>query len=192
MSYAGLRSVVSADDQDLGGNVHNGDPYSFAPSVWTYLIERFCTKSVLDVGCGQGHAAFFFHQAGCISYAIDGLRENLHKSVYPIGLVDFRESKFITNVDLVHSVELVEHIDEKFLPNLLDTLCCGKILVMTHAVPGQGGHHHVNCQQSEYWISRISQRGFALMATDTARLRKLAERDEADHFQKTGLVFGRL
>jgi hypothetical protein len=53
MSYEGLKGVVGADPA-LGGNVHNGDPFSYAPSVWTYVVQRFSLRSVLDVGCGQG------------------------------------------------------------------------------------------------------------------------------------------
>jgi hypothetical protein len=64
------------------------------------------------------------------------------------------------------------------------------VILMTHATPGQGGHHHVNCQPQEYWVETLGGYGYLLSSIDTAHVRKLAERDDARHFA-TGLVFTR-
>jgi hypothetical protein len=31
---------------------------------------------------------------------------------------------------------------------------------MCHAVPGQGGWHHVNEQTTDYWLDRFAEHGF--------------------------------
>jgi hypothetical protein len=60
---------------------------------------------------------------------------------------------------------------------------------MSHAVPGQTGHHHVNCQPSEYWVDQLGRHGCALLAEDSRRVRALGERDGAIYLAHTGLVF---
>jgi hypothetical protein len=61
-SYSGTTFVRSKDEPHLGGNVREGDPYTFCPQVWSYVIERFAIRSVLDLGSGIGYAADFFHR----------------------------------------------------------------------------------------------------------------------------------
>jgi len=191
MTYAGLSNVSAAHDPDLGGNIEHGDPFSYAPSLWRYLIERFGASSILDVGAGQGHAARFFYNAGCITYATEGLIENVERSIFPLIHHDLRKSGFSVKVDIVYCNEVVEHVDEKYVENVMSTLTCGKIAAITHALPGQRGYHHVNCQPPEYWIKKFEERGFAHIIEDTNRARKLAERDGASHFARSGLVFGK-
>ena len=79
-------------------------------------------------------------------------------------------------VDLVHCQEVVEHIEERYLDNLLESMCAGRFILMTNALPGQGGHHHVNEQPTEYWIHHLAERGCQVMVEDTKRVRKLAAR----------------
>lgn len=43
---------------------------------------------------------------------------------------------------------------------------------MTHALPGQVGYHHVNCQPKEYWINLFAQRGFAYKEVETNTLKE--------------------
>jgi hypothetical protein len=92
-------------------------------------------------------------------------------------------------VDLVHCQEVVEHIDPIHIGKLLHSLSCGKFLVMTHAFPGQGGHHHVNEQPSEYWIQALANYGLELLPEETKRVRELAKVDAAIFMQISGLVF---
>ena len=189
-SYGGLRGVYDDRDLSLGGNVDHGDPYTHAPAVWYYLVYRFAIRSVLDVGCGQGHAAAYFHQKhDCIVTAIDGLAANLERAVHPICVHDLRQGPFVTRVDLVHCAETVEHIEADYVDHVIDTLACGRVVCMTHAEPYQPGHHHVNCQPDTYWIALLRHKGFLLSETDTTRIRACAQRDNAVWFASTGLVF---
>jgi hypothetical protein len=50
------------------------------PSLWRFLVERFGVRSVLDVGCGEGHAVLFFHRLGLFAHGIDGLLRNANHS----------------------------------------------------------------------------------------------------------------
>lgn len=179
------------ENPHLGGNLTCGDPNSYAPSVWDYVTNRFAIKSVLDLGAGLGHSSAYFHNKGCSVIAVDGLESNCMNAVYPVIKQDLTISPVVTKVDLVYTVEFVEHVDQIFLPNVLRSMMCGTYLLMTHAQPGQGGFHHVNLQSAEYWINHITQMGFLLLETDTLRIRKLAEQDNAEWLAASGLMFGK-
>jgi len=71
------------------------------------------------------------------------LRASVEVSLYPAIQHDLTKGAVFARVDLVLCQEVVEHIEEKYLENLLDSFATGKYVLMTHAVPGQGGHHHV-------------------------------------------------
>ena len=174
---------------DLGGNYHHGDNESFTPILWKYLIERFGVRSVLDVGCGEGHSVSYFHKLGVVAHGIDGLRVNIERANFPIAWHDLTLGPYYMPVDMVVCVELVEHIEEKYLNNLLDTLENGQIICMTHAMPGQVGYHHVNCQSDEYWINHLEARGYVL-APENEMFREMARAERGfRYFGFSGLLF---
>ena len=59
---------------------------------------------------------------------------------------------------------------------------------MTHALPGQDGHHHVHLQPPEYWIEHLAMFGLHLLPEDTARVRAIANEEGAIYVGQTGLV----
>lgn len=188
MTYQGLRDATDPSNAHVGGNIIEGDPFTFAPSVWTYLVRRFSVESVLDLGCGRAYSSAYFNQLGCRVLAVDGMLENVTSAVYPAIYLDLTKSKVVTKVDLVHCQEVVEHIEETYLDNLLSSLCCGKFIVMTNALPGQGGYHHVNEQETEYWVAQLKRYNCSVLLEDTKRIRQLAGQDGATYLAKTGLV----
>jgi SAM-dependent methyltransferase len=188
MNYQGLLPVTNAEEPLQGGNVAEGDPFTFSASVWDYVIKRFAIRSVLDLGAGLGYSSDYFFRAGLQVVAVDGLRENCINSKYPVLHCNLTKSRVFCQVDLVHCQEVVEHIEEKFLKNLLQSLTCGRFIVMTNALPGQGGHHHVNEQPTEYWVEHLRRYSCEVLVEDTNRVRELAAKDKAVYLARTGLV----
>jgi len=189
MTYNGLINASNPEVPHLGGSVIAGDPYTYCPSVWDYAISRFAIESVLDLGSGSGNASHYFYKKNLKVLAVEGLRENVDRSLYPAIMHDLTKGAVHTKADLVHCHEVVEHIEEQFLENLLDSLTCGKYILMTHAVPNQDGHHHVNCQPSSYWIAHLARKNCVLLEGDSIRIRKLAEKDGAIYMANTGMIF---
>jgi SAM-dependent methyltransferase len=184
--------VIEPERPDLGGNIRGGDIHTFSPNVWRFLIERFAVRSVLDVGCGEGHAVSFFHRLGVIAAGIDGLERNVKNAVHPIALHDLLTGPFVMPVDLVWSCEVAEHILPEKVDFFLDTLANGRVVAMTHAIPGQGGYHHVNLQPSEYWIEKMESRGYVLSDSTPVGRRIAAREDDLVFFQTSGLIFIRI
>lgn len=177
---------------ELGGNIRYGDAYTWTPNLWSYLISRFSIRSMLDVGCGEGHAVSYFLRNGCIAHGIDGSIKNIARSVVPIALHNLVDGKYIMPVDLVWSCEVAEHIPESSVNNYIGTLANGTIVAMTHAVPGQAGHNHVNCQLDDYWIDKMRNAGYDLFEENNW-IRKMSIENHTDwnHFSQSGLLFYR-
>ena len=177
----------------LGGNAYGGDPGTFEPRVWDLLVSTLGLKSVLDVGCGEGHAlSYMKDKLNCSVLGIEGLAENIPyisaKNVEAILCDVTVQVPDVPQCDLVWSCEFVEHVDEKYINNILRLFEAGRVIAMTHAVPGQGGHHHVNCKPSSYWVSRIESIGYEFDPELTTRCRVFAM---GPYFKQSGLVFTR-
>jgi hypothetical protein len=58
------------------------------------------------------------------------------------------------------SIEVAEHIEHKFVNIYIDNMICfsPKLIMMTAAIPGQGGQFHVNEQESDYWDALFLER----------------------------------
>ena len=179
--------VTDPNKPHLGGNYAENNPNTWCPDSWKYVIEKYNIKSVMDVGSGYGHAAKWFSEQGLHSVAIDGLDINCQNAVHPTLEVDLTLKSHQEDVDMVHCIEVVEHVDEKYLDNLLDTLCCGKYIFMTHGLPKQRGHHHVNNQLPKYWIDHFDARGYSQIEEDSAKIKELA--GTGKHIRESGMFF---
>ncbi len=170
-----MHVVYDLDRPDLGGNIRHGDTATWCSDLWDLLIELYGVRTALDVGCGEGHAVAYLNKKGIYAVGVDGLMKNIERSVFPIVLHDLLGGPFIMPVDLVWSSEVAEHIPEWHVDNYNDTLCNRKVIAMTHAVPGQVGHNHVNCQASDYWIEKMALRGYTV-SLDLEIFREVSKR----------------
>ena len=189
MSYAGLQSATDPNAPHLGGNIRGGDPHTWCPKVWDYVVDRFGVTSVLDFGSGSGTTALYLHRRGLQVCAVDGLDENLAASVFPTIKHDVTQGPFISRFDLIHCQEVVEHIEAASVPHLLQSFSGAKFVLMTHALPGQQGFHHVNLQADDYWIGQMATEGFSLLQEDTDRIRRIAASERSVYMAQSGLMF---
>lgn len=188
---SGYEFVINQSSPGTGGNIWQGDPWTFAPKTWQHIIDRFSVRSVLDLGSGRGFSAAWFHKAGCQTVAMDGEIINVKTAVHPTVHHNLEAGPFVCPVDLVHCQEVVEHIEEKYLNNLLNTLANGQFILMTHAEPDQPGYNHVNCQTSNYWVKQLDKYGYNFLEADSKMVRYVAASESAHHLARSGLVFGR-
>ena len=182
-------------DGHLGGYIRGGDPGTYCPALWTWIVREYGIRSVLDIGCGEGHSTRFFHSLGCEVLGVDGCAQAIRDSVIPEHVVqhDLCDGPFVAPraFDLVWSCEFLEHVDADFIGATVATFACAKKLAMvTHAVPGQPGHHHVNCQWSNYWIDLFDQVGLSCNVGLSLRSRAaaLADHRGRNHYVRSGLA----
>jgi cyclopropane fatty-acyl-phospholipid synthase-like methyltransferase len=177
----------------LGGYIvdltDHGDPNSYSTEVWDWMVENNI-KKIIDVGCGEGHSTKYFISRGAECLGIEGGENAYNRSQVKPHLIlhDYTEGPYKSpkKYDAVWCCEFVEHVEEKFSENFLETFKCADKIFMTHALPGQEGYHHVNCQNSEYWISKIESIGYKYNPELSFFLRNLTDRI---HVKNTLLVF---
>lgn len=172
--------------------LEHGDPATWYPSLWHWARKELGVTSVLDVGCGEGHAARFFRDLGCRVLGVDGSVQALRDSRIPEQHVahDFVCGTYLPgeDFDLVWSCEFVEHVQERYSEHFLRTFeAASRYLMMTYAPPGQWGYYHVNLQKEQYWIERVEAHGFRFDESRTRRSRDLTRA----HYQRHGLFFAR-
>lgn len=180
----------------LGGYKPGGDPATYYPVLWTWLVKEFGIKSVIDVGAGDGVAVDYFWKllefdplnAGVVG--IEGTRQEhdlIFQHDYTLGW------PAVAPADLVWCCEFVEHVEERFVPNFLDTFKRAKFVLLTHAEPGQGGYNHVNCQPQDYWVGAMAAIGYSRDNGLAFKCRELASENKSawNHFKRSGLAFVR-
>jgi len=155
----------------------------------TFMMNKYNIKSYLDVGCGPGGMIELALSKGLDAQGVDGdftLQRNC-----PCIVHDFNTGPApIPNrlYDMAWSVEFLEHVEEKYIPNYIDAFVKCKRIVVTHGVPGQPGHHHVNLQHAEYWVHKFAEYGFLLDVKTTNELRQASTMAQR-YIRTTGLVF---
>ncbi len=192
--------MVVAEAGHLGGYVKadlnwpHGDPLTYCPAVWDWLLDRFRPTTLLDVGCGEGHTVGYYRRAGVQALGIEGCPEAFQAKVVDPGWLirhDYAEgpcsSEKLGPVDLVWCSEFVEHVEAIHAENFLLTFDLGQVVCMTHGFPGQPGYHHVNCRSAEEWIATMAARGFVLDPEATSRSREMDQ--PQGHWRRSGLIF---
>jgi SAM-dependent methyltransferase len=145
------------------------------PHLWQELLNQFQPQSILDVGCGTGRALDFFCDHGVRrTVGLEGSKLLKRHARCPeqILLTNLNRLKALREkFDLVFSFEVAEHIHPRYVENYVTTLTShGDHVVLSAAPPGQGGHLHWNEQPPQYWIERITKRGFTFDPATAERL----------------------
>lgn len=173
--------------QHLGG--HQNETHVDEGAL-DFLVQKFNVKSYLDVGCGPGGMVELAHQKGLVSLGVDGdfTLDRPDSSRYVLHDYTTGPAPVEGIWDIGWSCEFLEHVAEQYMDNYMDTFRKCKRVVVTHAFPGQGGHHHVNEQDSNYWFQQFGRRGFLLDMVTTDQLRQASTMQQR-YIRVSGLVF---
>lgn len=170
------------------GHKHSFDLANALANVFTNDLP------VIDLGCGKGFYAQELHEKGYKVHAYEGTPGIEAISYFPeINELDLTipfPKKFLSGNVLC--LEVGEHIPVHYLNIFIEniTSCCSNKLVLSWAVPGQGGQGHVNELPNELVAAMIEKKGFSLSLVETGYLRSNAS--ECHWFQNTILVFNKI
>jgi len=161
-------------------------------------ILSFCTKysiqNAIDLGCGKGDYVKSLNQNNISTIGYDG---NPDTFTITDGLCNVLELQkpffFIEKYDLVLSLEVGEHIPKQFeniyIDNITSLVGHKKFLIISWAVPNQGGHGHVNCKSNTEIIEQLQKRNFEFNSDETQKLRK---NTDLFWFKDTLMVFQKI
>lgn len=173
-----------------------GDPNTWVPAVWEAILGYTEAGSVLDVGCGFGYSTKWFEDHGCYTLGLEGSQGIVKWArASNVKVHDFNQEKPVGlgEYDLGWCSEFLEHVAAENEPCYMAALVKCRYLAITAALPGFGGHHHVNEQPAEYWIERFEAHGFRHDPEFTETLRAIAaSTNPGSYFRHNGLFFERV
>jgi len=164
---------------------------SLAYCIVNYLKDKGF-ESILDLGCGNGSYVRYFNKNEILSYGYDG---NPFTPEITNGLCDIADlsKTLVLNrmYDCVMSLEVGEHIpkfyEEIFIGNVIRHT--KDLVILSWAIPGQGGHGHVNCLENSYIKALMKEYGFENRLYVENILRKVCD---LSWFKNTIMVFQRI
>jgi SAM-dependent methyltransferase len=136
------------------------------------ILKIFDFNTVLDVGCGIGTWLKVFKEHDIKVAGIDGLHVDKSKLLiepyefiaHDLNLPFDLQKKY----DLVISMEVAEHLEQKNAIHFIKSLCLhGDVILFSAAIPGQEGTLHVNEQYNQYWVNIFAENGY--LAFDSIR-----------------------
>jgi SAM-dependent methyltransferase len=153
------------------------------------LFKKLKVKSVVDLGCGTGDYTKFFisNKIKCDGY--DGNPNTPEVSGGLCGVLNLAYPADLgKKFDCVLSLEVGEHLpkeyEDTFIQNL-ETHSNG-LIIISWALPGQGGGGHFNEQRNEYVTDKFAQLGYERQYDLEAPLR---QSPQYWWFQNTLMVF---
>jgi SAM-dependent methyltransferase len=176
----------------LGGYIANGDANTYTPDIWGWLLLEYDIKSVMDIGCGTGVNMKWWKDMGCEVLGVEGHPDAIsRRKCEPVIKHDYTAGPFQTGkvFDLCLCTEFVEHVEQEYECNWFKTMQCAKRVLMSHAVPGQGGYHHVNEQTADYWVKRFDDEGFEYNSSVSQVMQDTVSRKPASWGRNTLMLF---
>jgi SAM-dependent methyltransferase len=157
------------------------------------IHERLAPKTVIDVGCGSGEILERLRDLEIdglgLEYATAGLEMCRSKRLRVMKFDLEQDVTIPERADVVLSTEVAEHLPASVADRYVDLLCSlSDMVLVTAAVPGQGGTDHVNEQPNEYWIEKFARRGFSHDARRTSEWRSDWTRRSVDHHRADNLL----
>ena len=153
-----------------GSNFYEENQYgSFmsAVEVLQYIMPIYKPSSLVDFGCGTGTWLAAAKQINREIQVVGVDGDYVDRSMLMIKKDDFlpkdltKELDLHRKFDMAMSLEVAEHLEEKYADTFVDTLCRhSDTILFSAAHVGQGGDGHVNEQPIDYWVEKFKKNGY--------------------------------
>lgn len=187
--------------------------HQHSPRLMEQILKMWSDKErpIIDLGCGLNYYVTVLLCAGYKAWGYDAVMLghantsliDLSKPWPPIG-DEILYSKWEGRREIivstllsqekrnVISLETGEHIPASssgiFIDNLIKVANGGDI-ILSWAVPGQAGVGHINCQDNNWVIQEMENRGYAMDLHRSAQLRMAVLECKCDWFKNTLMYF---
>jgi len=165
--------------------------FSLELAYWiAHILHHSRVWSIRDYGAGVGFYTAFLRRTFEFVHAYDAAPLNqisfCHVDKFDLSEIhDYTNSKVCATLCL----EVGEHIEPEFESIVLDNIAnsAEKKIIMSWAIPGQGGFGHVNCRPNEYIIEQMANRGWKHNPEQSQFLRERCS--GCSWFENTLMVF---
>lgn len=164
-----------------------------AARVLPRVLSLLSARSVVDVGCGDGSWLASLPALGVTDFmGIEGPWISSQQLKIPTDKVRrMRLDQAIRierRFDLAMSLEVAEHLPaERAESFTADLAALAPAVLLSAAIPGQGGHHHVNEQWPAYWARLFAGHGYS--AVDCLRPAIWSDENIAWWYRQNLLLF---
>lgn len=144
----------------------NSGAVTSARELLPELLRVIPIGSVLDVGCGQGAWLSVWRELGVTDIqGIDGSYVDCNNLLVPEQCFRAHDLEHQFDLgrrfDIVQSLEVAEHLPEHSSRDFIKSLVSHADIVLFSAAPkGQGGDHHINEQDYDYWRELFATHGY--------------------------------
>lgn len=133
---------------------------ALVPILVDKLGEAIDEKTVIDIGCGEGHWGNEFTRWSFDAVGVDTANERAEIEILDHDLE--QRLPLMGPYGLVLCLEVAEHLSPERGPSFIADLCrLSDLIVFSAAIPGQGGVHHINERWPDYWVSLFRKNGYA-------------------------------
>lgn len=169
------------------------DSVASARGVLPTIIDVVEPKSILDVGCGVGTWLRVASELGVADIlGIDG--DYVDRNMLHIPRESFKAhdltKPFDTGrrFDLAISMEVAEHLPPESAESFVASLVAASpVVMMSAAIPGQGGVSHVNERWQDYWVGLFEKHNYEVF--DAVRPFVWARSDVQPYYAQNALLY---
>lgn len=156
-------------------------------------------KSVIEYGCGAAWFLYYLKNFGINDIIGIEPNKNMLGILDPSIRDDIRFLDLTKKIDLdrwfdlAMSIEVAEHIDEKYADLIIGNITRHtNLLIFSAATPGQGGYEHINEQPFEYWEKKLNIVNFFCDKKRTQNFRAYLTKEKASSWYRKNIsIFGR-
>jgi hypothetical protein len=154
----------------------------------TKFFKDKIVDTVLDLGAGLGLYTKELQNNQIFASCYDGHPETQILSEGRCAVIDLTKKISFSKYDWVLSLEVGEHLPKEYEDSFFQTLVnhSKKGVLLSWAIPGQGGDGHVNEQTNEYIKSKMFDFGYKVNLKAEEQLRASST---LSWFKKTIMVF---
>lgn len=165
----------------LGGHLdYEASSVAVSVQVMQLIRHKWGIRSLVDLGCGRGYTALWFHLQGVETTCVDGSVTAFSRSVLPPEVRvnhDFTRGPWWPHptVDLVWSTGFVPQVSRQYMTNYIATMQHAAIVLVSF--PPRGGWHHVEVHDEDWWIVQFQRYGLVWSETLTWNVQEAANNE---------------
>jgi cyclopropane fatty-acyl-phospholipid synthase-like methyltransferase len=152
------------------------------------FFKRKDAKHIYDIGCGSGDYTFFLREAGLSCSGFDGNPFTRQDTNGVCEVMNFAIPQALSKADYILCLEMGEHVPKQYedivIQNLHNSNARG--IILSWAIPGQGGEGHFNEQSNQYIKSIFAGLGYI---NNLEEERILRDASTLPWFKNTIMVF---
>ena len=154
---------------------HHYTDYGLSEELVKFL-NRENAQSIADFGCGLGSYVNYFRENNIEADGYDGNPKTNTYNEY-CNVLDLSKPINIKKYSWVMSFEVGEHIPKEYEDVFIDNIHRSNKdgVILTWAPPHHDGFGHINCQDIDYIINKITKLGYTLDVEQTNELRESCE-----------------